>query len=344
MKQNKKSTVIFIVVVAIIIILGITFLFISKTLKSIPDNPKGTLGNTPGNIYNSGYFCEDNGLVYFANSYDYNSIYVMNPDETGMKKLVSANTKYINAGGNYLYYYMSDSGNATGLGFVRRVMGIYRSSKNGKRITTISRDPSLEMILIDNDLYYQHYDNTNAVTLYKCDTEGKKETMVSKSVISPAGVYDDIIYFTNPDNLFLMILDTNDNSIVEYKNYKMWNPVRQDEYIYFMDISNNYCLSRYSIEKDTIEILYSGRIDCFNLNSQYIYFQTNSTDSPSLKRVSLDGTTEEIVANGTYTAINITSEYVYFRLFENQDVTYRTPAYGSINVKEFEVAKDIAFQ
>lgn len=345
MKKSNKSSIIFIVIVAVIFLLAIAFLIISKTAKAVPDNPPGTIGNTPGNIYNSGYFCEDDKHVYFANSYDENSLYVMNPDETEMKKLITANVKYINTGGKYLYYYMSDSGSSTGLGFVRRVMGIYRSNKKGKQVTTISRDPSLDMILINNDLYYQHYDNKNAVTLYKCDTEGKKETMVSKEIISPAGVYEDKIYFTNQkDNLFLMVLDTKDDSISEFKNYKMWDPIRVDDYIYFLDISNDLKLCRYSISNDSIDILTNDRVDCYNLNSQYIYYQSNSTEKPALKRISIDGAVEEIVAEGNYTAINITSEYVYFRPFGNEYVTYKTPAYGSIRVQEFDAARDNLMQ
>lgn len=341
MNKEKRSNIIFIIIIGVIVLLALAFLLISKGLKSVPNNPDGTIGNTPGNILNSGYFCEDDGIVYFANSYDDNSLYSMNPDETNIKKLVQANTKYINAGGNYLYYYMSDSGNSTGLGFIRRVMGIYRCNKKGKRVTTISRDPSLDMILINNHLYYQHYDNKNAVTLYKTNTEGSKQQMVSKEIINPSGVYGDIIYFANQkDNHFLMILDTTDDSIIDFKNYNMWNPIRYENYIYFMDINNNYRLARYSLDNDSIEVLSQDRVDCFNLNNQYVYFQANDMEHPALKRVTLDGTVEEVIMEGNYTAINITSEYVYFRPFNQENITYKTPAYGSINVSEFDAAKN----
>lgn len=36
----------------------------------VPQNPPGTVGNTAGNLYNNGLFCENDGFVYFANAYD----------------------------------------------------------------------------------------------------------------------------------------------------------------------------------------------------------------------------------------------------------------------------------
>lgn len=341
-KTNNKSGVAVIVIVCIIIILAVVASIISRNGGHVPKNPQGTIGNTPGNIINQGYFCESDGVVYFANSYDGDCIYSMNPDETNIKKLVSAKTKYINAGGKYLYYYMSDSTESTGLGFIRRVMGIYRCKKTGKDIQTVSRFPSLDMILINNDIYYQHYDNQTAVSLYKVSTDGQNEECVLPEIVSPSGVYDDIIYYANQDgNHFLMILDTVSDSKNEYLRYNVWYPIRQGEYIYFLDVDNNFCLSRYNLSTQSVEKLTDDRVDAYNLNDQYIYYQKNSSQAPALMRISLDGSNPEIISEGNYTAINITSRYVYFRPFDKRELTYRTPAYGSINVSEFKAAYDV---
>lgn len=339
-KKESKSSIAFFIVLGILALAIIVLLIFTKLSKSVPDNPKGTVGNTAGNIYNSGLFCEDDGVVYFANVYDQNSLYSMNPDGSDMKKLISAKVKYINAGGNFLYYYMTDSSTSTGLGFIRRVMGIYRCQKNGKGVQTISRDPSLEMILIGNDIYYQHYDNQTAVNLHKINTEGENDTKIAAEIINPAGVYEDVIYYANQtDNHFLMVLDTANDSMSEYVKYNVWNPVRQGNYIYFIDLSNNHKLSRYSNENGEVEILSKDRVDCFNLNTEYVFIQTNDAENPALKRLSIDGSTEETVMEGIYTSINMTSTYAYFSPFDNQSMMYKTPAFGSINVTEFEAAK-----
>lgn len=340
--QNKetKKPIAFFIFLGVLGLVIIALILVDKLSKTVPDNPPGTVGNTAGNIYNSGLFCEDDGVVYFANVYDQNALYSMNPDGTNMKKLLSAKVKYINAGGNFLYYYMTDSTTSTGLGFIRRVMGIYRCQKNGKGVQTISRDPSLEMILIENDIYYQHYDNKTAVNLHKVNTEGEKDTKIASEIINPAGVYGDVIYYANQtDNHFLMVLDTANDSMSEYLKHNVWNPVRQGNFIYFIDLSNNHKLARYSIENNDIEILSKDRVDCFNLNTEYIFIQTNDEENPALKRLSIDGSTEETVMEGVFTSINMTSTYVYFSPFENQSMMYKTPAYGSVNVTEFDAAK-----
>lgn len=340
--QNKetKKPIAFYIFLGVLGLVIIALILVDKLSKAVPDNPPGTVGNTAGNIYNSGLFCEDDGVVYFANVYDQNALYSMNPDGTNMKKLLSAKVKYINAGGNFLYYYMTDSTTSTGLGFIRRVMGIYRCQKNGKGVQTISRDPSLEMILIGNDIYYQHYDNKTAVNLHKVNTEGEKDTKIASEIINPAGVYGDVIYYANQtDNHFLMVLDTANDSMSEYVKHNVWNPVRQGNFIYFIDLSNNHKLARYSIENNDIEILSKDRVDCFNLNTEYIFIQTNDADNPALKRLSIDGSAEETVMEGVFTSINMTSTYVYFSPFENQSMMYKTPAYGSVNVTEFDAAK-----
>ena len=66
------------------------------------------MGNTAGNVNNGGYFCEYDGVVYFSNPYDGGSLYSMSPDETNLKKLISAKVSNINAGGRYLFYYQAE--------------------------------------------------------------------------------------------------------------------------------------------------------------------------------------------------------------------------------------------
>jgi len=343
-KKKKTNYIPLIVISSLLVIGAIAFSVISKVSSKVPKNEPGTIGNTPGNIYNGGLFCVDDGYVYFSNSYDHGSLYCMKEDGSDIKKLLSAKVQYINSGGDYLYYYMADSSTSTGLGFLRRVMGIYRIKKNGRSAVTLSRDPSLEMVLINDHIYFMDYDKQKGVHLKKISTDGKESSDISDSIINPAGVYSDVIYFTNNENNhFLMVLDTVNDSISEFKKINMWNPIRLGNYIYFMDIDNDYRLCRYSLNDEAIEILTRDRVDCYNLNTDYIYYQKNDPEEPCLKRMSIDGATEEIIANGNFTSLNLTENTLYFKPFTDENITYKTSAYGSINVTEFEEAKNAAF-
>ena len=111
MSSSKKNLIAICSVAAILLIFIVLSFFVGK----IPMNSEDTVGNTAGNLNNGGLFCESDGKVYFANAYDNYSLYSMNPDETEIEKLGVNQVSSINAGGNYLYYYMQ-SGPSSGKG------------------------------------------------------------------------------------------------------------------------------------------------------------------------------------------------------------------------------------
>lgn len=335
MKQNIK----YFIIIGVIVILAVGSLIISKVSKHVPQNPPGTVGNTAGNLNNGGLFCEDDGVVYFANSYDNGALYSMSPDETNFKKLVEADVKSINAGGNNLYYYMADSSTSTGLGFVRKVVGVYRCKKNGTAVSCISRDPAEIVMLADSALFYQHYDNTYGFRLYRVNIDGSNEQVISDKIVNPAGYYKGKIYYNETEgSQFLYSLDTTTLAVNEELKYNVWNPIRVDDYVYFMDVRNDYRLCRYNLSTEETDIVTSDRIDNYNIAGNYVFYICSDPKAPALKRVSLDDGTIEIVAEGNYTDLNVTSRYLYFRQFGDEYKTYHTPIAGTINVTEFSAA------
>ena len=98
MKKNWKALLFAGFVLLILIGLGVFSAFTSR----IPHNDLSVTGNTAGNLNNSGLFAESDGRVYFSNAYDNGCLYVMNSDETDLKKLSSSRVNSINVGGNYL--------------------------------------------------------------------------------------------------------------------------------------------------------------------------------------------------------------------------------------------------
>lgn len=337
--MKDKIKVILIISGIIIVFAGL--LIINYFTGRIPENPSGTVGNTAGNLYNGGYFCEDDeGRVFFSNSYDNGALYVMNADESGVEKLSANTVKSINAGGDYLYYYMSDSSASTGLGFVRRVIGVYRSDKDGSNLETLSRDPAGTLLLVDNHLYVQSVPDSGGVHLLKIRIDDEEETLISTDKIYPASVYNSRIYYNdNTNSHFLYQWDTNTDATAVVVKYNMWNPIRQGDYVYFMDILENYRLCRYNLSEDTIEVLSTDRVDTFNVTDSYVYYQKSSDTQPGLIRISLDGSEEVMIAEGVYNNINTTSRYVYFQKFGNELATFRV-AHGATEVSEFYAASN----
>lgn len=335
MNQKKKTALIIGIIILVFVVIGILTVLQDRIAK----NPAGTIGNTAGNLNNKGLFCEADGKVYFSNAYDNNALYSMNSDETEMKKISNAQAQYINAGGKYLYYYQETSNASQGLGFIRPATGVYRSKTNGKDVTCLKRDPSGILTLVDNTLYYQHYDNRNGMSLYRMNTDKTDDKEIQAAIINPASVQNNQIYFNGIEgNHYLYALNTLNNSITTIWEGNVWNPVADGDYVYYMDVANDYRLCRYSLSAQSVEILTSDRIDTFNVYGNIIYYQKNSQTEPALKRMNIDGSNPEIVAEGNFMNINITSNNVYFQGFDSPVPIYKTSTFGPVSVTTFDAA------
>ena len=328
-----------ILIIAIPLIIFSTLFLISLFSKRVTPNPPGTVGNTAGYLNNKGLFCEDEGVVYFANAYDSNTLYSMNPDETNVKKLSNAQVSSINAAGNFLYYYQASSAATNSFSSLFRINGLYRSKKNGKSAVCLKRVPVPSLSLADNTVFYQSYNNKTGTSLCRIDIDKKNYEVIEEYIINPAAVYNGMIYFggTQKDH-YLYGLNTQTNAISTIYNGNVYNPIVWGDYVYYMDISSDYRLCRYSLSTQTAEILSQDRLDFFNVTGDWIYYQKSHPSEPALKRIRIDGSGEEIVATGVYENINATSAYVYFNAFDAPTPVYHTPVNGPVSVTTFAPA------
>ena len=146
----KRKIIAIFSVIFIILVLVCTGI-VMQLNKRIVQNPEGTVGNTAGNLYNGGLFCEDDGYVYFSNPYDNYALYRMKPNETELEKLIGTETGSINAAGKYIYFYQKGSGSGEGFGYVISTTGVYRAEKeNPHNINCLDRVLSENIVLADN--------------------------------------------------------------------------------------------------------------------------------------------------------------------------------------------------
>lgn len=343
MKKKKKQKIIIITctvcVVLILAGLGVAQYLINR----VPQNPPGTVGNTSGNLYNNGLFCENDGYVYFANAYDASSLYRMKPDESEMEKIAFTEVSSLNADGKYLYYYQGGSGSGTGLGFLLSTTGIYRiNKKNAGEATCLDRVNGKYVLLADNDIYYTC--STDGVSLKKVSTDGKtKETLLELDIL-PVSVQNSTFYYlNNTGNLHLMALDLRTGTSRQVLAEDVYMPIIEGTTVYGVDIHDNYSLVSLNTMDGTKTLLDSDRVDILNVADSYIYYQT-SGENPQLKRIRRDGSGMEVVADGAYWNINATSQYVYFTKFGTSTPIYRTSVYGPVNVTTFDTASRAALE
>ncbi len=338
----KKRIITILCIVCAALLITVLSVFNHKYNK-VPVNPPGTIGNTAGNLYNNGLFCENDGYVYFANTYDSSALYRMRPDESEIKKLVYTEVSNINADGKYLYYYQGGSGSGTGLGFMVSTSGIYRTNKtNPKDVICLDRVNGKYVLLADNDVYYTCA--SEEISLKKASIDGKTKEILLDLDILPVSIQNSTFYYLNNEqNLHLMALDLNTKTSRQVIAEDVYMPIIEGNVVYGIDIHDNYSLISLNITDGSKKLLDTGRIDLLNVTNDYIYYQT-SGNTPQLKRIRRDGSGMEVVAEGVYSNINATSQYVYFTQFGYTTPVYKTPTYGPVNVTTFDRASQAAIE
>ncbi len=334
-RLNKKIvTPIVLALVALIIIIAAVISYFSRR---IPKNPKGTVGNTSGNLNNKGLFVEDKDEIYFINPYDNNYIYKMNLDGTRAQLFMDVEASYLNSAGKFIYFNQQSSGNSSVFGLAGNMHGIYRKKKTGNQdIKGLERAVAGVTVLIDNTVYYQHGDSEAGTTLHKTDTDGRNKELVSSAFINPSCVINGEIYYPDYDNNhYLSVLNKDLGTPRLFLNERVHNPTYYGNHIYYMSVDDNYALYRYDLYSNTIELITDDRVDTFNIANDLIYYQKSSKTEPALIRMGINGDNAEVIAEGNYTNINTTSYYTYFQDFLEPDKLYRTAnARGSL-VEQF---------
>ncbi|MCR5672123.1 MAG: DUF5050 domain-containing protein [Lachnospiraceae bacterium] len=321
--MNKRIIGAIIAVVIIGSIIGGVIL--AQYMSRIPDNPRGTIGNTSGNLNNKGLVCESDGYIYFANLTDNHYLYRMNLDGSDPVKLIDVPVSYINAAGDYLYFYFDDPGGTKFMGIAGRMSGIFRLKKGEKDFVCLDKCTSGVLSLDGSTLYYEHYDNKDGMQLYHSSLDGKDKGLVADEIINPACIVGGDIYYSEQDSQKLKIYRPGDDAARIYMDKAVYNPVAVGTNLYFMDMNDNYCLYRYSLSDGQLTKITDERVDTFNVYENVIFYQRNQ--NPALIRVNADGSDPIIIAEGNYENINCTSTYTFYSPFK-EDAMYITYTFG----------------
>ena len=320
-----KKTVIGLIIAALVIGGIIAAVSLAKYLSRIPDNPADTIGNTSGNLNNKGLVCEHDGYIYFANLNDNHTLYRMTADGSDPVKIADVPVSYINAGGDYIYFYFDDPGGTKFMGVAGRMSGIFRIKKGEKDFVCLDKCTSGVLNLVGNTLYYEHYDNTNGMQLYHSSLDGKDKGLAVDEIINPACVINGDIYYCEQDSMTLKVYRPGDTEGRVYMDYSVYNPVADGSDLYFLNMKDDYKLYRYSLSDGQLTKITDERVDTFNVYGSVIFYQRNQ--NPALIRVNTDGSGAMVIAEGNFENINCTSTYTFYSPFR-EDTTYMTYTFG----------------
>jgi hypothetical protein len=338
-----KQLKLILIILLLVIVLGGLVIW-NYLANRILENPPTAIGNSAGNLHNSGLFCEYNGTVYFSNAFDGGSLYAMNSDESDMRKLEDIQISNILAAGNRLYFYQLPQSGTSGFGFVNSPETFIAGSLDGGDRSELLRTPITSAQLIGNYVYL-YYAGADNPTLTRVHINGREEKEIAADYMDPACVSGTAFYYGDrAEHFALYAYDTRSGNTRQVTSaITVYNPIIDGDYIYYMDVTNEYRLCRFSVSSETVDVMTGDRVDCFNISGNYIYYQKSSPDNPALMMMEIDGSNPQILAAGNFTAINVTSSYVYFQAFGFPEVTYHAPI-GYADYETFDGAQEAALR
>jgi hypothetical protein len=329
-----KRIIISVAIVLVIAIAGVSAYKYTHRSDEVIYNTGYVNGNTAGNLYNAGLFCESNGTVFFSNPDDNGRLYSMDADGSNIQKLCNDSAMYINADSNYVYFIKNNSNtNTSSTGYAIDSLFSYSSNalcridRAGGHVTVLDSDPCLYATLIGNYIYYLHYDTETATTLYKIGIDGENRTKLSDSYLFTCSADGQYFYYDNPNDGSIYRFDSATDSTMQVYNCNCYKPtVSNDGNAYYMDINQNNALVHVDINTGNPTTLSTDSLDFYNVYGSTIYFQTYSNAGSKLCMVKSDGTGYQELAEGTYSSINATSYYIYFVDYRTGEVYYTPTA------------------
>jgi len=316
----------FIIAGILVVIIGILIFVGTKVTKPETIMNEGFVnGNTAGNLYNGGLFCENNGTVFFSNPSDGGKLYSMDLNGNNLQKLSDDVATYINADENYVYYVRNNAeGNLNFHHFAFHPNALVRIDRDGENLLILDTEPCLYASLLGNYVYYIHYDKQEASTLYRVRIDGKEQEKVLHKGIFTCNADGQYFYYNGMDsdgNIHRFDTTTNTSTTV-YEGNCFQPIVNNGNDVYYIDGDSNYAIVHTNIEFNNPTYITKDSVDSYNVYGSYIYYQRFDEESPALCVVKNDGSESQVILEGSYCDIHVTSYYVFFRDFYTGEMYY----------------------
>jgi len=332
------------IIISVIAVLLFGLLIFLGTQLSSPEtkmNQGYVNGNTAGNLYNGGLFCENNGEIFFSNPSDGGKLYSMDSNGKNLKKLSEDVATYINADENYIYYIRNNAGESLDFNFVAfHRNALVRIDRNGKHPVILDTEPCLYASLIGNYIYYIHYDQQDASTLYKVRIDGEEQQQVMSEAVFTCNADGQYFYYNgmSADGSIHRYDTATDSSSILYTGNSFQPIVKDGVDVYYIDGNTDCSIIHTNINFDNPTFITRDSVDSYNVHGSYIYYQRFNKNGSALCMIKNDGTDFQVLRKGDYCDIHVTSYYVFFRDFHSGDMYYFSRTNPS-NIERFKPGK-----
>ncbi len=322
MKTKKK-----VLITTGIVLLFLLICFLFYLNKKTYYNEESDNGNSAGNLYNKGIFCQYEDKIYFSNPKDDGTLYSMDTDLSSYKKLSKDKVNYINVSGHYIIYNRINNlkEHAAGSALVFKNVGVYRIDLNGNHIKRFDDTPADTVHQFGNDIYYLHYDKKKAYSLYSVRLNGDEQKEILTECISPAMVTEEYLYYTgviNDHNIHRLSRDNLHEELVKEGNYSQ--VVLQGDSIYAIDNEKNHTIVQMALDGTGEHTLVNDRVATYNLSNdgKYLFYQVDAGDHNGVCYLNLSTGEQTLIQSGDYQNLCITEDYLFFNQFKSTSMYY----------------------
>lgn len=327
----------FLAVLAIILVIGGvgTYLYFSEKEYY---NEDGVIGNSAGNLYNGGLFCEYEDTIYFANPDDDGALYSMSSDCDKVKKLSGDKVASINVDEHYIYYSRRNyekKGSSASFFFNFQSTGLYRLNRKNNKLQMLMDCKNDIFCLFENTIYFRHFDDTNKAELYKIGIDGKNAGRVSEDPVVPASVFDDTLFFAGEkSDHYLHGMDLVNGGEYVYSYNYCYMPIAMPRGIYYIALEDNYSIYRVAYDGSEPTLLVSEFCTSYNVtkDERYLFYQIDGGGDNRIVCLDLQTGVTKTLMDGNFNQIHVTSKYVFFRDFADTTTYAYNLITGELNV------------
>lgn len=326
-KRTKAGLCIALIIIIILVIWN-------RFFNGVKFNDSYVNGNTSGNLYNAGLFCESDGKIFFANPNDSGKLYSMDLSGQNVEKMCNDTAMYINADSHYVYYVRNNVGGEYDYNFFSyNNNSLCRIPRNGGKVVILDPDPCIYASLLGNYIYYLHYDDETATTLYKIKIDGSEKEQVYDKYLFTCNTSGKYFYYNNPSNGQLYRYNTEKDVSSLFFDCNCYKPiVLNDSNAYYIDVDSNHAIAHTNINDPNPQIVTEDNVEIYNVYGSYIYYQRGG-ENPALCMIKNDGTDYKELVKGEYCNICVTSYNIYFKDFYSNETYYTsTTNPGNINL------------
>lgn len=326
------------ILAAVIIVAAVLVLVILRSLDFTPGNDITATGNTAGNLYNGGFFCEYEEDIYFSWPGDDHRVYCMKPDGT-LNRTNITDAFSINICNGYLYYGRNGAKGESRSFLDGRPFGVYRVSLKSGRSKALCPSLAAYVCLSGNDLFLQEYTDTSYY-FTRVNIKDANDIERISSVGYPISCAENgyLYYAEQVGNHNIYRYDTRTGNASLFYEGNCFQPVYDNGLLYYIDLADGYALKCYDTATGQLTVIIQDRCINYNVSGSVVFYQIENPDTGhfGLYRNNTTGTAPELITNMSCRYINIAGDYAYFQYFTDTYTFYRVGLTGPAQITQFQ--------